>query len=71
LAVRGWGWFLWAYVRESLRAGRGSLSILGVPVVACVTSRWHLGERLSLHELAGMALIGIGLVLLRGRKTED
>lgn len=60
----GLGWFLWLYVLERLPAWQASLSILGVPVVANLSSRWQLGERLAWHELAGMLLIGGGLALL-------
>jgi drug/metabolite transporter (DMT)-like permease len=57
-------WFLWLYVLEHLPAWQASLSILGVPVVALLSSRLQLDERLSSVEFAGIALIGCGLVLL-------
>lgn len=57
-------WFLWLYVLEHLPAWQASLSILGVPVVALLSSRLQLDERLNFVEYAGIALIGFGLVLL-------
>lgn len=57
-------WFLWLYVLEHLPAWQASLSILGVPVVALLSSRWQLDERLATVEIGGIALIGCGLVLL-------
>jgi drug/metabolite transporter (DMT)-like permease len=58
------GWFLWLYVLERLPAWQASLSILGIPGVAIVSSRWQLGERADLGELAGMLLIGLGLLTI-------
>lgn len=57
-------WFLWLYVLDHLPAWQASLSILGVPVVALLSSRLQLDERLPAIELAGIVLIGCGLVLL-------
>ena len=57
-------WFLWLYVLEHLPAWQASLSILGVPVVALLSSRLQLDEHLHAVEFAGIALIGCGLVLL-------
>lgn len=58
------GWFLWLYVLKRLPAWQASLSILGIPGVAIVSSRWQLGERAAPAELAGMLLIGAGLVTI-------
>ncbi|MGE5468848.1 MAG: DMT family transporter [Ignavibacteria bacterium] len=58
------GWFLWLYVLERLPAWQASLSILGIPGVAILSSRWQLGERADLAEVAGMLLIGAGLVAI-------
>ena len=58
------GWFLWLYVLERLPAWQASLSILGIPVVAGISSRLQLGERVVPLELAGMLLIGAGLVTM-------
>ncbi|MBX9847953.1 MAG: EamA family transporter [Rhodocyclaceae bacterium] len=57
-------WFLWLYVLEHLPAWQASLSILGVPVVALLSSRLQLDEQLAVVELIGVALIGCGLLLL-------
>jgi drug/metabolite transporter (DMT)-like permease len=57
-------WFLWLYVLEHLPAWQASLSILGVPVVALLSSRWQLEEQLRTVEYSGIALIGCGLLLL-------
>ncbi|MDD5248545.1 MAG: EamA family transporter [Rhodocyclaceae bacterium] len=58
------GWFLWLYVLERLPAWQASLSILGIPAVASLSSRWQLGERMAASELAGMLLIGLGLTTI-------
>ncbi len=58
------GWFLWLYVLERLPAWQASLSILGIPGVAIVSSRWQLGEQADSAEIAGMLLIGAGLVAI-------
>ncbi|MDK9726483.1 MAG: EamA family transporter [Sterolibacteriaceae bacterium MAG5] len=58
------GWFLWLYVLEHLPAWQASLSILGIPAVAGLSSRLQLGETVAAGELAGMLLIGVGLLLM-------
>ncbi len=58
------GWALWTYVLKSLPAWQASLSVLGVPAVALLSSRLQTGEVVDGLELVGMALIGGGLVLL-------
>ncbi|AJC80274.1 DMT superfamily inner membrane transporter protein [Rhizobium etli bv. phaseoli str. IE4803] len=57
------------YFRIMAMAGatNASLVTLLVPPSAIVLGVLFLGERLSLAELAGMALIGFGLVILDGR----
>lgn len=64
LASTALGWFLWFYVLGHLPAWQASLAVLGVPVVASLSSRIILDERLTWHELSGMLLIGFGLGLL-------
>jgi drug/metabolite transporter (DMT)-like permease len=67
---------MWLYVLHRLPAGTASLSSLGVPVVAAISSWLQLGERPAPAELAGMLLIGIALALIswltirRQEKTE-
>ena len=58
------GWALWSFVLKRLPAWQASLSVLGVPAVALLTSRLQTGEAVDELELAGMLLIGGGLVLL-------
>ena len=64
VGATGLGWAMWLYVLHRLPAGTTSLSSLGVPVVAGVSSWLQLGERPGPLELAGMALIGIALTLI-------
>lgn len=58
------GWLLWIYILDRLPAWEASLSVLGTPVVAILTSRLLLGEDFALSEMAGILLIGCGLALL-------
>jgi drug/metabolite transporter (DMT)-like permease len=57
-------WYLWLYILDRLPTWQASLSVLGVPAVATLGSRWQFGERIAAHELAGMLLIGTSLALL-------
>jgi hypothetical protein len=45
-------------------AWEASLSVLGTPVVAIVSSRWVMDERFRATEISGVVLIGVGLGLL-------
>jgi drug/metabolite transporter (DMT)-like permease len=58
------GWVLWAFILDRVPAWEASLSVLGTPVVAIVSSRLLLGEDFKLTEISGMLLIGAGLGLL-------
>lgn len=58
------GWMAWFYVLKRLPAGTTSMSSLGIPVVALVSSAIQLGERPGAWELAGMALIGAALSII-------
>lgn len=51
----------------SAGATNASLVTLVVPVSAILLGTAFLGERLGAQELAGMALIGLGLVIIDGR----
>lgn len=51
-------------VRETRRAGTTSLSCLGVPVIAAMSSWLQLGERPAPAELADMLLISVALALV-------
>ena len=57
-------WWLWAYILDRVPAWEASLSVLGAPVVALLSSRWLLGEEFQVTEVLGMLLIGFGLTLL-------
>jgi len=57
-------WWLWIYILDRVPAWEASLSVLGTPVVAILSSRLQLGENFKLSEVAGIVLIGGGLLLL-------
>jgi drug/metabolite transporter (DMT)-like permease len=57
-------WWLWIIILDRVPAWEASLSVLGTPVVAIISSRVMLGEEFKLSEVAGMLLIGGGLALL-------
>jgi drug/metabolite transporter (DMT)-like permease len=57
-------WWLWIIILDRVPAWEASLSVLGTPVVAIVSSRMMLGEEFRLSEMAGIFLIGCGLALL-------
>ena len=57
-------WWLWAYILNRLPAWEASLSVLGAPVVALISSRLLLGEEFRITEVAGILLIGCGLGML-------
>ena len=57
-------WFLWIYALKSLPAGVAGMGTLAVPVVG-VTAAWiQLGERPTVTDAAGMALIVAALAAL-------
>jgi drug/metabolite transporter (DMT)-like permease len=58
------GWMMWLYVLHRLPAGTTSMSSLGVPVIALVSSALQLGERPQTAELAGMGLIATALAIV-------
>ncbi|HLP97025.1 MAG TPA: EamA family transporter [Sideroxyarcus sp.] len=57
-------WWLWIYILDKVPAWEASLSVLGTPVVALISSRLVMGEEFRLAEMAGIALIGSGLAML-------
>jgi drug/metabolite transporter (DMT)-like permease len=57
-------WWLWITLLDRVPAWEASLSVLGTPVVAIVSSRMILGEDFKLGEVMGILLIGVGLALL-------
>ena len=57
-------WWLWVWILDRVPAWEASLSVLGTPVVAILSSRLALGEEFKTSEVAGILLIGGGLTLL-------
>mgnify|MGYP002776449480 CR=1 FL=1 len=57
-------WWLWSLVLDRVPAWEASLSVLGTPVVAILSSRLTFGEEFRTSEIAGILLIGSGLALL-------
>jgi drug/metabolite transporter (DMT)-like permease len=57
-------WWLWITLLDRVPAWEASLSVLGTPVVAIVSSRVMLGEDFTFGEVTGILLIGAGLALL-------
>ena len=57
-------WWLWIYILDNAPAWEASLSVLGTPVIALVSSRLVMGEEFRLAEMTGIALIGFGLATL-------
>lgn len=57
-------WWLWIYILDRVPAWEASLSVLGTPVVAIVSSRLMFGEQFKVLETGGILLIGSGLALL-------
>lgn len=57
-------WWLWIYILDRVPAWEASLSVLGTPVVAILSSRLIFDEEFKSLEVAGILLIGSGLALL-------
>lgn len=57
-------WWLWLYILDRVPAWEASLSVLGIPVVAILSSRLIFGEEFKAAEIGGIVLIGTGLSLL-------
>ena len=57
-------WWLWITILDRVPAWEASLSVLGTPVVAIISSRLILKEEFSFSELTGTVLIASGLALL-------
>jgi len=58
------GWWLWIVILDRIPAWQASLSVLGTPVVAIVSSHLMMGEQFRRAELSGILLIGGGLATL-------
>lgn len=57
-------WWLWTSILDRVPAWEASLLVLGTPVIAIISSRVILNEGFSEYEIAGILLIGAGLLLL-------
>ncbi|MFM8339599.1 MAG: EamA family transporter [Fluviibacter sp.] len=57
-------WWLWTSILDRVPAWEASLLVLGTPVIAIASSRVILDEAFSCYEVAGIVLIGAGLLLL-------
>jgi drug/metabolite transporter (DMT)-like permease len=57
-------WWLWIFILDNAPAWEASLSVLGTPVIALVSSRVMLSEEFKLTEIMGILLIGCGLAML-------
>lgn len=57
-------WWLWTSILDRVPAWEASLLVLGTPVIAILCSRVLLNETFSTYEIAGILLIGSGLLML-------
>lgn len=57
-------WFLWLYVLRRLPTSVASMSTLTIPVVAILAAHLQLGEQTAPTEVAGMACVGLALLVL-------
>jgi drug/metabolite transporter (DMT)-like permease len=57
-------WWLWIYILDNAPAWEASLSVLGTPVIALISSRVMLNEEFRPTEIAEILLIGFGLAML-------
>lgn len=64
LASTAMCWWLWIYILDRVPVWEASLSVLGTPVVAIISSRITFSEEFKTSEVAGILLIGGGLILL-------
>ena len=63
LLVYGLMWFAWFWVLQRLDAGIASLGTLAVPVIGVLSGMFFLGERPTVTEWAGIALITAALLM--------
>jgi len=64
VVATGFGFILWTAILKVLPAGTATLNMLAIPVIGLVSSLVTFGEHITGLEWSGIALIGIGLVLL-------
>jgi drug/metabolite transporter (DMT)-like permease len=57
-------WWLWIFILDNAPAWEASLSVLGTPVIALISSRLVMDEQFKPAEMAGIVLIGCGLAML-------
>jgi drug/metabolite transporter (DMT)-like permease len=57
-------WWLWTSILDRVPAWEASLLVLGTPVIAILCSRVLLNEAFNVPEIAGIVLIGAGLLML-------
>lgn len=67
LVATAFAYFIYFQLIATAGASNTSLVTMITPASAVLLGAFFLGERLELFELAGMALIGIGLVTIDGR----
>jgi drug/metabolite transporter (DMT)-like permease len=60
----GLGWLLWVYLLDKLTAGTTSMMTLLVPIIAILSSAWHLGESISPDDWLGITMILLALSCL-------
>lgn len=66
----GLGWLMWMRLLQHLSAGAASLNALAIPAVAVLAAWLEHGERPAPHELLGMLLVALALVLLSYLATQ-
>lgn len=59
--------YIWYGLLERIGSNNTSLVTFLIPVSTIVLGYFYLGERLELHQFAGMGLIIVGLALIDGR----
>lgn len=62
----GLGWLIWMRLLQRVSAGTASLNALAIPAVAVLAAWVEHGERPAMHELSGMLLVALALMLLSG-----
>jgi drug/metabolite transporter (DMT)-like permease len=67
VVATAFAYILYFTILSSAGASNASLVTLIVPVSAILLGTVFLGERLELFEMAGIALIGLGLIIVDGR----
>ena len=71
------GFVLWIAILRHLPAGKASLNMFAIPVIALLSSMLLFGERLTQSEWIGIGCIGVALALLASqtlvasRRAED